>query len=249
MKRNFIVVPIIALLIFSLQTKVNAQATPNSECNSSLWNHVYSPIRFSVFDSCFIVTGTVKSAWTETDGDMHIRLTVDPQFDTMINSYNKSGEAGCLVLEPICDTTPTYSPAITPCSGFVNTVYIPAAGEYVYVQGSYVNDGVHGWNEIHPVTKIWIVTAVANVSAPPTHVDVFPNPATDEVTFKTSEQPASTIFVTIMNTLGRACGRYQFYAMSELKVNTSLMPDGVYYYHIVQNDKEVQTGAFVVKNR
>jgi hypothetical protein len=105
------------------------------------------------------VTGTIKSARAEKDGDFHIRLQLDPQYRSMINAKNKSGQQGALVVEPICmnpvkqrDTLDEHS-----YDGFSQDVYKPdMLGSHVRVTGAYVTDMEHGWTEIHPVTFIGI---------------------------------------------------------------------------------------------
>jgi hypothetical protein len=137
-------------------------------CDQSLWSHVYKgdPRRFArpqdrlqVIQDCVSVTGTIKSARAEKDGDFHIRLQLDPQYRSMINAKNKSGQQGALVVEPICmnpvkqrDTLDEHS-----YDGFSQDVYKPdMLGSHVRVTGAYVTDMEHGWTEIHPVTFIGI---------------------------------------------------------------------------------------------
>ena len=70
-----------------------ASATPR--CDASLWHHVYTgdPTRFStpqdrlkVITPCIAVTGTIFNFVLEPDGDYHIRVTVDPQFKSLLNA-------------------------------------------------------------------------------------------------------------------------------------------------------------------
>jgi hypothetical protein len=107
----------------------------SNQCDKSLWNHVYNPSRLQLVDNCRTVSGVIDSIRTEQDGDYHIRLKLDPQFSSFINSANVIGQSGDLVVEPIC----------------INPVTQPDAG-------SYVLDKQHGdWAEIHPVTFISII--------------------------------------------------------------------------------------------
>jgi hypothetical protein len=218
-----------------------------AQCDSTLWNHVYNSYRLVVHEKCFKVTGTVYSLIYEEDGDIHIRLTVDTQFTYMLNSYNYSGEYGKLVCEPLCATTCTQPDAIASCANFTNTVYIPNVGEYVEVLGSYVTDNDHGWNEMHPVTKIAFPLATPNIAATKNpEVSVFPNPASSFITFRLSEKPLSPLYITILDEVGRLAGQYQLLETTELKVNTNYLPDGKYFYHMEQDNKYLSGGNFVI---
>jgi len=105
------------------------------------------------------VTGTIETALKEADGDFHIRLRLDPEFSSMLNAKNRSGQHGALVVEPVCmnpvkqkDTKNEHV-----CDGFSQDVYSPdMRGAHVRVTGAYVTDMEHGWNEIHPVTSITV---------------------------------------------------------------------------------------------
>jgi hypothetical protein len=105
------------------------------------------------------VTGTIKSARSEKDGDFHIRLRLDPQYRSMVNAKNRSGQQGALVVEPVCMNPVKQKDTIKErvCDGFSQDVYTPdMLGAHVRVTGAYVTDMEHGWNEIHPVTFIGI---------------------------------------------------------------------------------------------
>ena len=137
-------------------------------CDHSLWNHVYAgdPRRFSrpqdrlqVIQDCVSVTGTIESARPEKDGDFHIRLRLDPQYSSMLNAKNGSGQHGALVVEPGCMNPVKQRDTLGEhvCDGFSQDVYTPdMLGGHVRVTGAYVTDMEHGWTEIHPVTSITI---------------------------------------------------------------------------------------------
>jgi hypothetical protein len=133
----------------------NVASSPG-QCDPSLWNHVYHPARLHVVDSCKTVSGIIESIRVEKDGDFHIRLKVDPQFSSLINSANVNGQFGALVLEPICQNPVTQPDAIAACENFNHqNISVPPVGTHVTVKGSYVLDEEHsGWAEIHPVTSI-----------------------------------------------------------------------------------------------
>lgn len=135
-------------------------ATPSAAaatgCDSSLWDHVYNKSRLTVISPCATVTGTVHIVRPEPDGDVHIRLTLDPPFISMLNATNKSRQRGALVIEPMCDHTPTQPDAISSCQGFTQKFPALTEGAHVKVTGSYVtdHDPGHGWREIHPITSV-----------------------------------------------------------------------------------------------
>ncbi len=73
----------------------------------------------------------------------------------MLTPANFAQQHGLMVVEPVCQTTPTFPSAISACSGFQQNIQIPPNGAHVIVTGSYVLDNEHGgWAEIHPVTSI-----------------------------------------------------------------------------------------------
>ncbi len=129
-------------------------------CNSTTINHVYNPDRLTVHNSCQTVTGTVERILEEVDGDTHIRLRVDSQYQGLLNDYNYQHQAGTLVLEIVCayPGSITQQDAVSACQGYTNPVPIPSNGEHVSVVGQYVTDEDHGWNEIHPVYSITILS-------------------------------------------------------------------------------------------
>ncbi len=129
-------------------------------CDDSLWDHVYHPQRLVKIQKCIAVTGTIHHVKKEADGDDHIQLTLDDQFAGLLNDRNKAGQAGCLILEPVCQNAVTQADAIEPCRDFHSDVDVPKKGQHVHVLGSYVLDSEkpgHGWMEIHPVTSIEVI--------------------------------------------------------------------------------------------
>ena len=125
-------------------------------CDESLWEHVYHPQRLKKVDPCIQVTGIIHHVKHEPDGDAHIQLTLDAQYEGLLNDDNKSHQASCLVLEPICQYPVTQFDAIEACRDFHSDVEVPGKGAHVRVKGTYVwdSEAAHGWMEIHPVTSI-----------------------------------------------------------------------------------------------
>ena len=136
-----------------LQNRSGSSSQPG--CNSETLNHVYSPDRLQVHNSCQTVTGTVVRIVQERDGDTHIHLQLDAQYSGMLNDYNMQDQKGTLILEIVCAYS--YIPqqdAVSACQGYTNQVPIPNVGQHVSVVGQYVTDLDHGWREIHPVYSV-----------------------------------------------------------------------------------------------
>ena len=136
-------------------------------CGDSLWQHVYHPSRLLVQQDCITVTGVIVDATAgqahhqpdgvrhEPDGDTHGWLEVDSQFVSLINSGNRSDEAGNLVFEIVCHYSVTQPDAKPACAGFTDHTTIPPVGTHVAITGTFVQEKNHKqWNEIHPVSRI-----------------------------------------------------------------------------------------------
>lgn len=136
-----------------------AKAAVTTGCDTSLWDHVYHKARLHVIQPCVEVTGTIRHAKKEADGDDHIQLTVDSPFDELLNGRNKSAQSNSLVVEPVCQGPVTQADAIVACRDFHSPVTVPLSGLKVKVVGSLVYDAEanHGWMEIHPVTSIEVI--------------------------------------------------------------------------------------------
>lgn len=146
----------LAVLSLALIASCRSPTAPTSGgCDESLWAHVYNPSRLQVLSACRTVTGTIQSVRTEADGDLHVQLRVDDA--GLLNAQNRSDQDGALVLEPICQRAVTQASAVEACLGFSQPITIPAVGVRVSVTGSYVLDREHGWNEIHPVSRVEVV--------------------------------------------------------------------------------------------
>jgi hypothetical protein len=133
---------------------------------------VYLPFRLRVKNGCVKVSGTVDCLRHEDDGDIHIRLRVDPAYRRLLTPANAfqqcAGHAGPhLVVEIIPQQG--HLPFVTNSAsrgGFV-TPAAPGVGDHVTVTGPLVWDSnalhdliypgrnVENWAEIHPA---WNVT-------------------------------------------------------------------------------------------
>lgn len=142
---------VVALLLLAAAGTAKAQ-----DCDKTLWRHVYHASRLKVIKPCVTVTGVLMHSKKEPDGDFHIQLKLDSQFSGMLNARNKSVQKNCLVIEPICQFTPTQRDSIAACKGFTSSIVVPKAGTHVEVTGPFVidNEANHGWQEIHAPTSI-----------------------------------------------------------------------------------------------
>lgn len=147
------------LLIFALAFyPFKIWAFVSQQCDRSLWDHVYNPSRLQVMQECINVQGTVDHMRLEPDGDYHIRVHVDN--DSLLNDDNVARQQADLVVEPICVGPTTQQDAIPACAGYTNNVTIPSVNDLVNITGTFVLDTSpnHGWNEIHPVTSLNIIS-------------------------------------------------------------------------------------------
>lgn len=125
-------------------------------CDPSLWTHVHEPSRLLVRETCRTVTGTLVNRHASADGDVVMLVTVDPEFESMLNAGNRTSLKGRLQVEAVCQA-PVLRYAEAACAGFTGTVTIPPDGSRVQITGSVVHDFNHGWIEIHPVSVITVL--------------------------------------------------------------------------------------------
>ncbi len=166
---------LVLILTYAINTPVNDYAgvkpklVATSPCDASLWQHVYAgdPRKFSkpqdrlkVITPCVTITGTLIHAKTEADGDFHITVDLDPQYKSMLNAKNTSGQHGYLVVEPVCANPVTQADTIKEhaCDNFSQKIYNKGMdGKHVTISGAYVTDMEHGWSEVHPVSSITVI--------------------------------------------------------------------------------------------
>ncbi len=126
-------------------------------CDARLWKYVYNPQWLTIKKTCMSATGTVYSVLNQEDGNVHIRLDLDPGQGNLLSDKNISEQYGCLLVVPVCACEVTYPDARETCEGYINDVQIPQRGKRVKVTGTYVFNFQHGWYEIHPVTSITVL--------------------------------------------------------------------------------------------
>jgi hypothetical protein len=94
MSRIFFVISCLLLVAF---VALSAQPQP-TQCPGirSLWQHVYHPDWLEIRKLCTAVTGVIASKVNEHDGDVHIRLKLDSQFENLLNDSNRAHQGGNL---------------------------------------------------------------------------------------------------------------------------------------------------------
>lgn len=130
---------------------------PAQDCDPGLWNHVYEKQRLRVVEPCTIVDGRVASVAPSWDGDLHIDL--DPDQKSVLNPVNATHAGGKLVVEIICEHVPNRPDAKAACANFHSQITTPKVNDRLRVTGAYVTDVEHGWREVHPVTRIEILSS------------------------------------------------------------------------------------------
>ena len=134
--------------------QTNEQTTDSSQCDPSLWDHVYNRSRLEIIEPCKVVTGTVEELDQNEDGDTHMLLKLDAGYEDLLLKKNKTKKDGDLVIEVVCANAVTEKKVGTACNGYSNKISIPSVGDHIRVTGSYVNDTHNDWAEIHPVSSI-----------------------------------------------------------------------------------------------
>jgi hypothetical protein len=128
---------------------------------------VYLPGRLKLVDRCRTVSGTVDCLKAEPDGDVHIRLRLDPQYTRLLLPAN---DLQTCVNQPgphlVVEIIPQHPEGIfrtnsADAGGFI-TPATPNPGDHIAVTGPYVVDTnilhrilyqgrpAENWAEIHP---------------------------------------------------------------------------------------------------
>ncbi len=263
MKRTLLLVG----LLFIAFSNVNGQGL----CDTMYWHHTYLNERLKIYDSCVTITATIDildPPFLTGDGDYHIYTTPDAPYTYMVNYRTAPYKAlclgtdstlkfpGCLNVEEICKGTPTdtgYDGKVekSACSStFNDTVYLPNIGEHVLIQGTFIYDTVHCWNEIHPVSTMALITGIneINGAALADGLKIFPQPADDDVKFQFNRTPQTVTLVKIYTVTGKQLFVYGLAETNTLDLDVSSWPTGTYLYSIVlKNQNEViKNGKFIV---
>ena len=175
---------------------VSPRATPTSTsanvCSSDPRAHVYHPDRLKLLAPCVTVTGTIDLIQPQPDGDFHIWLRLDNgqscSGQPCANKENVARLQGDLLLEPVCENTVTQADAVEACKGYHNPLAVPSVGTRAAATGPFVLDLDHGWNEIHPLESLVVVSASPSPS---------PSAAPSSSPAATPSQPQPAFGVTI----------------------------------------------------
>jgi hypothetical protein len=182
----------------SLQTSATPTPTETNvaACPGDPHAHVYSPDRLQLLAACIKVTGTIEEEQAEPDGDYHVRLRLDPGQTCVgqpcLDADNVSGQAGDLLLEPVCENPVTQADAVAACQGYHNPLVLPRVGSHVEVTGPFVLDTDHGWNEIHPLESVTVVPAPTPVGSPSPSMTTAPATLSVTITASTYGSIAAT---------------------------------------------------------
>jgi hypothetical protein len=76
--------------------------------------NVFKPERLQVINPCLTVTGTLKLAWREQDGDLHLNIDLDPQFADVLSDGANIPQGCMLVAEIIPADQPGCAPGTSP---------------------------------------------------------------------------------------------------------------------------------------
>jgi len=116
---------------------------------------VYRPERLQFLRPCLRVTGVVRFLFVEDDGDVHLRVALDPPYGALLVAGNYTATEGELVVEPVCYGLALHADALRLCAADPDPVSIvPRVGEHVWMEGRYVLDIGHtAWAELHPLYR------------------------------------------------------------------------------------------------
>lgn len=117
--------------------------------------YVYHDYRLTKVTDCSHAIGVVDALRQEADGDIHLALQcANDACKALLTPGNTTNQHGDLVVEFVCVYPPTQADAVQPCAADPNPFkpsQAPQVGQCVWIDGRGVNDGIHGWGEIHPV--------------------------------------------------------------------------------------------------
>ncbi len=132
---------------------------------------VYLSGRLHLIDRCMTVSGTVDCLKVEPDGDIHVRLRLDPQFVRLLKPANELQTCADPGPHLVVEIIPQHPQGIlfrtnnADAGGFIDP-RTPAPGDHVTVTGPYVVDtnslhrflyqgrAAENWGEIHPTWAI-----------------------------------------------------------------------------------------------
>jgi hypothetical protein len=179
-------------------------AYPIGTCAPTAMNGVYLSFRLHdrdggfTRDDCGTIRGTVLQTHQESDGDLHIKVQLDPPYQHFLAPGDKYQDVpshcaqhtpntqqcveNLMVLEIIpqhCHGHWPYSQNCADRGAFLDPA-APDAGDYIEATGDSVRDfdilhllegyplAANGWAELHPVTALRVITAAPPGTPNPT---------------------------------------------------------------------------------
>lgn len=232
---------------------VNVLYISTPTCDSLFISHTYNWNNLTLKQPCVTMTGTIQLILPPSqtgDGDAHIYILPDSPYINLV--YSPTTFPNWLNVEETCVGTPLDTTVDPYCSNWTNPLYLPNIGEHVRCTGPWVFDPTHGWNEIHPVCDMELIslTGIADpVANPLDGLKIFPQPAVDHLTFQLAQPPHQPTYISFYNMLGRNVGSYVLSETNLLIFDTSYWPAGTYVYTIGQKDKPLMKKGKVVVAR
>lgn len=134
---------------------------PGALCDPKFERYTYHPARLHRLANCVTVTGVIVRIKLEADGDAHIQVKLDPQYQNLMNAANRDPNnaitRGYFIVEPDCIAGPvTQADAKGPCATAVAPpgYSLLRTGAHLQISGPWVLDADHGHNEVHPVERV-----------------------------------------------------------------------------------------------
>jgi|1185.fasta_scaffold714141_1 hypothetical protein len=141
----FVALTVVALAVLAVLVLSRPASAPAAACPSGALAGVERPTQLIVLDKaspCRTGVGVVRADHSEHDGDCHVNVKLDAAYTGLLNATNKTKAGGLLITEVI----PKHR------------VTIPRIGSRVRIVGTWVHDKATGWNELHPV---WSMTVLS----------------------------------------------------------------------------------------
>ena len=137
-----------------------------TDCRPNPLMGVHDSERLKVLSACTTFVGTVsETASRAPDGDRTFWAVPDPAYASMLNPKNRKKGGMHVEIVPIdqagCSSGCTSARVVT-----------PQLGTRVRLTGAWVYDSWVGWNEIHPVLKVEILSGSSPPPPPPPATNV-----------------------------------------------------------------------------
>ena len=154
-----ILAPLTTIGITNESIQYDSTPAHSEDCDSTLWRRVHTRDRLKIIDTCIEVSGSIERMDAKRDGDIHIDLNLDKEFDWIRKDprfeNNNLQQNGNLVTEAVC-AVPIEDIRVFiqfPCEGFSQDFDVEV-GDHVTMVGAFVHDKTHNWLEVHPITSI-----------------------------------------------------------------------------------------------